>query len=185
MLTHAYFMAEADNIVARYESVFHSRPGDEASTLLFLPLAHVFGRMVQVAAVRCRVKLGHQPELSAAALLPDLRAFRPTFILAVPHTFERVFAAARRSAEAAGKAGPFDKAFEVAVRHAEAAERQAFGAGPGAALRVQRQLYEKLVYGKIREAMGGRIRHAMSGGSAMERRLGLFFAGAGITIYEG
>ncbi|MEU3959389.1 AMP-dependent synthetase/ligase [Streptomyces buecherae] len=187
VLTHANFMAEADNIVARYESVFHSRPGDEASTLLFLPLAHVFGRMVQVAAVRCRVKLGHQPELSAAALLPDLRAFRPTFILAVPHIFERVFAAARRGAEAAGRAGPFDKAFEVAVRHAEAAERKAFGAGggPGAGLRVQHQLYEKLVYGKLREAMGGRIRHAMSGGSAMERRLGLFFAGAGITIFEG
>ncbi|MBC3981915.1 AMP-binding protein [Streptomyces sp. AC536] len=187
VLTHANFMAEADNIVARYESVFHSRPGDEASTLLFLPLAHVFGRMVQVAAVRCRVKLGHQPELSAAALLPDLRAFRPTFILAVPHIFERVFAAARRSAEAAGRAGPFDKAFEVAVRYAEAAERKAFGVGggPGAALRVQHQLYDKLVYGKLREAMGGRIRHAMSGGSAMERRLGLFFAGAGITVFEG
>lgn len=187
VLTHANFMAETDNVVARYEPVFHSRPGDEASTLLFLPLAHVFGRMVQVAAVRWRVKLGHQPELSASALLPDLRAFQPTFILAVPYIFERVFAAARRSAEAAGKLGPFDKAVEVAVRYAEAGERRAFGtgSGPGASLRVQHQLYEKLVYGKVREAMGGRIRHAMSGGSAMDRRLGLFFAGAGISIFEG
>lgn len=186
-LTHANFMAETDNVVARYEAVFHSRPGDEASTLLFLPLAHVFGRMVQVAAVRWRVKLGHQPELSASALLPDLRAFRPTFILAVPHVFERVFAAARRGAEAAGRAGPFDKAVEVAVRHAEADERKAFGAGggPGPGLRVQHQLYDKLVYGKLRDALGGRLRHAMSGGSAMERRLGLFFAGAGVTVYEG
>ncbi|MBB5937344.1 long-chain acyl-CoA synthetase [Streptomyces zagrosensis] len=187
VLTHANFMAEVDNVLARYEPVFHSRPGDEPSTLLFLPLAHVFGRMVQVAAVRGRVKLGHQPELSAAALLPDLRAFQPTFILAVPYIFERVFTAARRKAEAAGKAGPFDKAVEVAVRYAEAGERKAFGTGggPGTPLRVQHQLYEKLVYSKVREAMGGRIRHAMSGGSAMERRLGLFFAGAGITIFEG
>ncbi|OKI00797.1 long-chain fatty acid--CoA ligase [Streptomyces sp. CB02923] len=187
VISHANFMAEADNVVERYETVFHSKPGDEASTLLFLPLAHVFGRMVQVAAVRGRVKLGHQPDLSAAALLPDLQSFRPSFILAVPYIFEKVFAAARRKAEAEGRLGPFEKAVEVAVRYAEALEHRAFGtaSGPSAPLRVQHQLFDKLVYGKVREAMGGRVRHAMSGGSAMERRLGLFFAGAGVTIYEG
>ncbi|WP_431041427.1 AMP-dependent synthetase/ligase [Streptomyces sp. P1-3] len=187
VITHAALMAECDNVVARYEHVFHTKPGDEAATLLFLPLAHVFGRMVQVAAVRGRVKLAHQPNLSATALLPDLRSFRPTFILAVPYIFEKVFAAARRKAEAEGKAGPFDKAVDVAVRYAEAQEAKAFGTGPGpsAALRVQHQLFDKLVYSKVREAMGGRVRHAFSGGSAMDRRLGLFFAGAGVTIYEG
>ncbi|TBO58945.1 long-chain fatty acid--CoA ligase [Streptomyces kasugaensis] len=186
-ITHANFMAEADNVVLRYEAVFHSRPGDEASTLLFLPLAHVFGRMVQVAAVRGRVKLAHQPELAARALLPDLRSFRPSFILAVPYVFEKVFAVARRQAETDGKETAFDKAVDIAVRYAEALEHKAFGtgAGPGAALRMQHQLFDKLVYSKIREAMGGRVRHAMSGGSAMGRRLGLFFAGAGVTIYEG
>ncbi|MFH8590559.1 AMP-dependent synthetase/ligase [Streptomyces rimosus] len=187
VISHANFMAEADNVVRRYETVFHSKPGDEASTLLFLPLAHVFGRMVQVAAIRGRVKLGHQPELSAAALLPDLQSFRPSFVLAVPYIFEKVFAAARRKAEAEGRLGPFEKAVEVAVRYAEALEHKAFGtaSGPGAPLRMQHQLFDKLVYGKVREALGGRVRHAMSGGSAMERRLGLFFAGAGVTIYEG
>ncbi|MFB7630059.1 AMP-dependent synthetase/ligase [Streptomyces sp. NPDC056149] len=187
VITHANFMAEADNIVQRYDKVFRSKPGDEAATLLFLPLAHVFGRMVQVAAVRGRVKLGHQPELSARALLPDLQAFRPTFVLAVPYIFEKVFAAARRKAEVEGKEGPFDKAVQVAVRHAEALEHKAFGTGPGpgAALRMQHQLFDKLVYSKVREALGGRVRHAMSGGSAMERRLGLFFAGAGVRIFEG
>ncbi|MFK0291220.1 AMP-dependent synthetase/ligase [Streptomyces sp. NPDC090442] len=187
VITHANFMAEADNIVQRYDKVFRSKPGDEAATLLFLPLAHVFGRMVQVAAVRGRVKLGHQPELSARALLPDLQAFRPTFVLAVPYIFEKVFAAARRKAEVEGKEGPFDKAVQVAVRHAEALEHKAFGTGPGpgAALRMQHQLFDKLVYSKVREALGGRVRHAMSGGSAMERQLGLFFAGAGVRIFEG
>ncbi|MBH5337758.1 long-chain fatty acid--CoA ligase [Streptomyces pactum] len=187
VITHANLMAECDNIVARYAQVFRNRPGEPAATLLFLPLAHVFGRMVQVAAIRGRVKLGHQPELSAAALLPVLRSFRPTFVLAVPYIFEKVFAAARRRAEAEGKAGPFDKAVEVAVRYAEAQEAKAFGTGPGPgpALRVQHQMFEKLVYGKVRETLGGRVRHAMSGGSGMERRLGLFFAGAGITVYEG
>ncbi|MET7934327.1 AMP-binding protein [Streptomyces sp. NPDC005322] len=187
VITHANLMAECDNVVERFETAFHSKPGDEASTLLFLPLAHVFGRMVQVAALRGRVKLGHQPNLSAAALLPDLQAFRPTFILAVPYIFEKVFAAARRKAEAEGRSGPFEKAVDVAVRYAEAQEAKAFGTGPGpgASLRMQHQFFDKVVYSKVRGAMGGRIRHAMSGGSAMERRLGLFFAGAGITIYEG
>ncbi len=187
VITHGNFMFETDTLIARWEPVFHSKPGDTAATLLFLPLAHVFGRMVEIAAIRGRVKMGHQPVLAAEALLPDLATFRPTFILAVPYIFEKVFNAARRKAEAAGKAGPFDKAAEVAVRYAEAQEHKAFGTGPGpsAGLRMQHQLFEKLVYGKVREAMGGRVRHAMSGGSGMNRRLGLFFEGAGVTVFEG
>ncbi|MFS0693753.1 AMP-dependent synthetase/ligase [Streptomyces nitrosporeus] len=187
VITHAGFMFEADTIVGRWHPVFRSRPGDEAATLLFLPLAHVFGRMVEVAALRGRVKLGHQPELSARALMPDLVSFRPTFFLAVPYIFEKVFDAARRKAETEGRAGPFDKAVEVAVKYAEAMEERAFGTGPGpsAGLRMQHQFFDKVVYRKIREAMGGRVRHAMSGGSGMERRLGLFFAGAGIAVFEG
>lgn len=187
VITHANFMFETDTMASRWESVFHSRPGDEASTLLFLPLAHVFGRMVEVTAIRGRVKLGHQPELSAKALMPDLVTFRPTFILAVPYIFEKVFNGARRKAETEGRAGPFDKAVDIAVKYAEAMEARAFGTGPGpsAGLRMQHQFFEKVVYKKVREAMGGRIRHAMSGGSGMERQLGLFFAGAGVTVYEG
>ncbi len=187
VLTHGNFMYEADTVIARWEPVFHSKRGDEAATLLFLPLAHVFGRMVEVAAIRGRVRFGHQPQLNAAALLPDLAAFRPTFVLAVPYIFEKVFNAARRKAEKEGKAGPFEKAVEVAVRYAEAVEAKAWGTGPGpsAGLRMQHQLFDKLVYTKVRAAMGGRIRNAMSGGSAMDRRLGLFFAGAGVQIYEG
>ncbi|MFF4579525.1 AMP-dependent synthetase/ligase [Streptomyces sp. NPDC001389] len=187
VLTHAHFMFEADTLVSRWQSVFRAGPGEQPSTLLFLPLAHVFGRMVEVAAVRARVKLGHQPALAASELLPDLAAFRPTFVLGVPYVFEKVFAAARRTAEAEGRSGPFDRAVETAVRYAEAREQKAFGAGPGpsAALRMEHQLFERLVYGKVREALGGRVRHAMSGGSAMSRRLGLFFDGAGITVFEG
>jgi long-chain acyl-CoA synthetase len=187
VLTHANFMFEADTMVGRWEPVFRSRPGDEARTLLFLPLAHVFGRMIEVAGIRGRVKLGHQPLMQASALLPDLAAFRPTFILAVPYIFEKVYNAARRRAEADGRLGAFDKAVEVAVKYAEAAELKAFGlgSGPSAALRVQHQFFEKAVYGKVREAMGGRVRHAMTGGSGMDRQLGLFFEGAGVTVFEG
>ncbi|MGW7356965.1 AMP-dependent synthetase/ligase [Streptomyces sp. NPDC054802] len=187
VITHSNFMFEADTMVRRWEPVFRSKPGDEASTLLFLPLSHVFGRMVEVAGIRGRVKIGHQPVLQASALLPDLAAFRPTFILAVPYIFEKVFNSARRKAESAGRLGAFDKAADVAVKYAEALEHRAFGLGPGpsAGLRMQHQLFEKLVYAKVRDAMGGRVRHAMSGGSGMDRRLGLFFEGAGVTVFEG
>ncbi|MFE7426149.1 MULTISPECIES: AMP-dependent synthetase/ligase [unclassified Streptomyces] len=187
VLTHANFMFETDTMASRWQSVFRSRPGDEAATLLFLPLAHVFGRMVEVAAVRGRVKLGHQPDLSAKALMPDLVSFRPTFVLAVPYVFEKVFDAARRRAENEGRAAAFDKAVDVAVAYAEAMEARAFGTGPGpsAGLRMQHQFFDKVVYRKVRESLGGRIRHAMSGGSGMDRRLGLFFEGAGVTVYEG
>ncbi|AVV45542.1 long-chain fatty acid--CoA ligase [Streptomyces sp. P3] len=187
VVSHGNFMFEADTVIERWEPVFHSRKGDEAATLLFLPLAHVFGRMVQIAAIRGRVRFGHQPQLHASALLPDLQAFRPTFFLAVPYIFEKVFGAARRRAEREGRAGPFEKAVDVAVQYAEAVEAKAWGTGPGpsAGLRMQHQLFEKLVYAKLRAAMGGRVRQAMSGGSAMDRRLGLFFSGAGVQIYEG
>jgi long-chain acyl-CoA synthetase len=187
VITHGNFMYEAETVRRRWEPVFHSKKGDEASTLLFLPLAHVFGRMVEVAAILGKVKFGHQPQLNAAALLPDLVAFKPTFILAVPYIFEKVFNAARRKAEKDGKTGPFEKAVEIAVKYADAVEAKAWGIGPGpsAGLLMQHQLFDKLVYSKLRAAMGGRIRRAMSGGSAMDRRLGLFFAGAGVHIYEG
>jgi long-chain acyl-CoA synthetase len=187
VLTHSNFMFEGDTVIERWEPVFHSKRGDEASTLLFLPLAHVFGRMVEVACIRGRVKIGHQPQLNAAALLPDLAAFRPTFFLAVPYIFEKVFNAARRKAEKEGRSGPFEKAVEVAVKYADAVEAKAWGIGPGpsAGLRMQHQFFDKVVYTKIRAAMGGRVRHAMSGGSGMDRRLGRFFAGAGVHIYEG
>ncbi|MFF7881318.1 AMP-dependent synthetase/ligase [Streptomyces sp. NPDC007896] len=187
VISHANFMAEASTVIGLMEPIFTSKRDNGASTLLFLPLAHVFGRMVQVAGVLGKVKLGHQPQMHAAVLLPDLAAFQPTFILAVPYIFEKVFNAARRKAEKDGKAGAFEKAVEVAVRYADAIEAKAWGigAGPSASLRMQHQFFDKVVYTKMRAALGGRVRHAVSGGSAMDRRLGLFFAGAGIQIYEG
>ncbi|MZD07166.1 AMP-binding protein [Streptomyces sp. SID5785] len=187
VISHGNFMFEADTVIERWEPVFSSKRDRTPSTLLFLPLAHVFGRMVEVAAVRGGVKMGHQPALNASALLPDLQAFRPTFILAVPYIFEKVYNAARRKAEKEGRAGAFDKAVDCAVKYADAQEAKAFGTGPGpsASLRMQHSVFDKLVYSKVREAMGGRVRQAMSGGSGMDRRLGLFFAGAGVAVYEG
>ncbi|MFJ4848494.1 AMP-dependent synthetase/ligase [Streptomyces sp. NPDC088733] len=187
VLTHGNFMAECDNVIAHWRTIFETGTAEPPSVLLFLPLSHVFGRMIQICAVRAGVRLGHQPDMSAAALLPDLADFRPTFMLAVPYVFEKVFNAARSKAEEGGNLGVFDRAADVAVRFAEARERRAFGTGPGpsAALRVLHRIYDRLVYARVREALGGRVRNAVSGGSTMGRRLGLFFEGAGVTVYEG
>jgi long-chain acyl-CoA synthetase len=187
VLTHANFLADADSLIGRYEPVFSAKPNEPPSLLLFLPLAHVFGRMVQVVCLRGKVKLGHQPVMAADALLPDLATFKPTFLLAVPYLFEKIFQATRRKAETEGKLSAFDKSVDVAVRYAEAVEERAFrvGPGPSASLRLKHQVFDQIVYSKLRDALGGHCRGGLSGGSAMERRLGLFFDGIGIRIYEG
>ncbi|MFD8588010.1 AMP-dependent synthetase/ligase [Streptomyces sp. NPDC059637] len=187
VLTHANMMAEVDTFLSGWGSVLGGRGGEPAAALMFLPLAHVMGRMLQVGCVRGRVRAAHQPSLTSEDLLRDMASFRPTIVFGVPHIFERVFNAVRRAALESGQEEAFDKAVDTAVRWAEAQERQAFGEGPGpgAALRVQHRMYDRAVYSKVREVFGGRLRTAISGGSALQRRLGLFFAGAGVTVHEG
>ncbi|OSZ61780.1 long-chain fatty acid--CoA ligase [Streptomyces pharetrae CZA14] len=186
-LTHGNFLAEVDNAVELLYPVFKARTDEEPSTLLFLPLSHVFGRMVAVACVRARVRLGHAPSLKAEDLLADLAAFRPTFLLAIPYMLEKVFHSARATAERGGKAGSFDRAASVARRYGEAVEarRHGTGPGPGASLKAARALYDPLVYRRIRNALGGRLRYLICGGSPLGRDLAAFYAGAGIEVYEG
>lgn len=187
-LTHGNFLAEVDNAVELLHPVFKSKTASEdLATLLFLPMSHVFGRMVAVACIRARVRLGHAPSLQAEDLLADLGSFKPTFLLVIPYMLEKVFNNARAKAESGGRVKVFDRATGVACRYAEAVEaRQAgTGSGPGPALKAARAFYDPLVYRRIRNAMGGRIRHIISGGSPLGRRLAAFYAGAGMEIYEG
>ncbi|MET7379991.1 AMP-binding protein [Streptomyces sp. NPDC005526] len=186
-LTHGNFLAEVDNAVELLHPVFRAKTKEEPSTLLFLPLSHVFGRMVAVACVRARVRLGHAPSLQAEDLLADLASFRPSFLLAIPYMLEKIYNNARATAERAGRASSFDRAAEVARRYGEATEARQHGQGPGPtrALKTARAFYEPLVYRRIRNALGGRLRHVICGGSPLGRRLGAFFAGAGVEIYEG
>lgn len=187
LLTHGNFSAEADNVLAGWDPVFSDGSDEQAATLLILPLAHVYGRMVQVAAVRGRMRLGHLAELGARPLLEALASFRPTFLQAVPYVFEKLYASARLAAETAGRGENFAQAAETAIRWAEATERRGLGhgPGPGASLRMRHLAYDRLVYQKLRAALGGRVRNMICGGSTLGRDLGLFFAGAGMTIYEG
>jgi long-chain acyl-CoA synthetase len=149
------------------------------STLLFLPLAHVFARFVQVACVESGSKMGHTADIKN--LLPDLGGFRPTFLLSVPRVFEKVYNSARQKAHGDGKGAIFDRAESTAIAWSQALER----GRPGLALRLQHALFDRLVYGKLRAAMGGQVQYAVSGGAPLGARLGHFFRGIGITILEG
>lgn len=186
-LTHGNFFAEVDNAIELLYPVFKTRTSEEASVLLFLPMSHVFGRMVAVACVRARVRLGHAPSLAAEHLLPDLASFRPTCLLAIPYMLEKVFNTARAKAESGGRLSAFDRAESVARRYGEAVEARQTGAGsgPSRALKTSRAFYDPLVYRKLRNAMGGKVRYAICGGSPLGRRLAAFYAGAGIEIFEG
>ncbi|WP_406474668.1 AMP-dependent synthetase/ligase [Streptomyces sp. NBC_01615] len=186
-LTHGNFFAEVDNAIELLHPVFKADSGDDVSVLLFLPMSHVFGRMVAIACVRARVRLGHAPSLKADDLLPDLASFRPTCLLAIPYMLEKIFNTARARAESGGRAASFDRAAGVAIRYGEAMEARQTGTGPGPgrALKTARAFYDPLVYRRIRNAMGGRVRNVICGGSPLGRRLAAFYAGAGIEIYEG
>lgn len=166
-LTHANFFAEVDNAIELLYPVFRAKTSEEASVLLFLPMSHIFGRMVAIACVRARVRLGHAPSIKAEHLLPDLAGFRPTCLLAIPYMLEKVFNSARAKAESGGRVSSFDRAVSVAQRYGEALEAQQTGTGPGPtrALRTARAFYDPLVYRRIRNAMGGRVRYSICGGS--------------------
>jgi long-chain acyl-CoA synthetase len=186
-LTHGNFLDESANCVALLYPVFQAVAGQSASTLLFLPLAHVLGRMIEVSCVRAGIKLGHSPSIKPDELRPDLASFGATFLVGVPYLFEKIHHLGRIDAQALHAGHVYDRAERIAVRWAEAAFKQLAGEGPGpsAGLRAAHRLYDLLVYRKVRKALGGRVRYAISGGSALSPELLLFFGGAGIVIYEG
>jgi len=175
-LTHRAFIFEAENVVASAPEVFQDV---EASTLLFLPLAHVFGRIIQVACIHARIRMGHAPDVKK--LLDDLAEFRPSFLLAVPRVFEKIYNGAQQKAAADGKGAIFDRAAATAIEYSRALDH----GGAGLVLRAKHALFDRLVYSRLRAATGGRVAWAVSGGAPLGDRLGHFFRGIGITILEG
>jgi long-chain acyl-CoA synthetase len=178
VLTHRNFFVDADNSVELLHPLFKGER-DEPSTLLFLPLAHVFGRAVEIGCVKDRVRLGHTADVND--LLEDLAAFRPTFILSVPHVFERVYNRARQKARSEGRGRIFEAAAATATAYSRALER----GRPPLGLRARHALFDRLVYSKLRAALGGRVRYAVSGGAPLGERLTHFFRGIGLTVLEG
>jgi long-chain acyl-CoA synthetase len=174
-LTHANLLGTGRSASQVLPELFNP----QGSTLLFLPLAHVFARLIQVACVESRARMGHTADIKN--LLADFGTFQPTFILSVPRVFEKVYNTAKQRAHGDGKGKVFDLAEKVAISYSEALDK----GGAGLPLRLQHQLFDKLVYSKLRAAMGGKVEWAVSGGAPLGARLGHFFRGIGVTILEG
>ncbi|KOX23438.1 long-chain fatty acid--CoA ligase [Nocardiopsis sp. NRRL B-16309] len=153
---------------------------ENPSTLLFLPLAHVFARFVQVMVIEGKATLGHFPS-TGPELIEQFSEFRPTFLLAVPRVFEKVYTKAEQKATAEGKGKIFKAAADTAIAYSKALDTGRIPLG----LKLKHALFAKLVYGKLLAALGGNADHAVSGGSALGARLGHFFRGIGFTIIEG
>ena len=177
-LTHENLLADVRNAFLGPLTVVAGT--ENPGTLLFLPLAHVFARIIQVGCIEGGIVLGHCGDLTA--LLPALAAFRPTFILAVPRVFEKVYNTAEQKAVSEKKGEIFGRAADAAIAYSRALDapgRPPFG------LRAQHALFDRLVYGKLRAALGGRAQYAVSGGAALSERLCHFFRGIGVTVLEG
>ncbi|MFI1012397.1 AMP-dependent synthetase/ligase [Streptomyces sp. NPDC020965] len=177
VLTHRSFFAECGNAVERLKPLFRT---GECSVLLFLPAAHVFGRLVEVAAIMAPIKLGCVADIKN--LTDEMAAFRPTLILGVPRVFEKVYNGARAKAQADGKGKIFDRAAQTAISYSRALDTPQ---GPSLGLRLKHTIFDKLVYAKLRAVLGGRVEHAISGGAPLGERLGHFFRGTGFTVLEG
>ncbi len=174
-LTHGNFMFVTHTSLETLQALFE----DDSSTLLFLPLAHVFGRIVELAAAAARLRLGHVPD--ATTLVADLGSFQPTFLFAVPRVFEKVYNSASQKAHAGGRGPIFDRAAQVAIDYSRAQDT----GGANLLLTVQHLLFDRLVYGKLRAALGGKAKYAVSGGAALGERLGHFYRGIGLIVLEG
>ena len=177
VLTHSNFVELSRNSAKALDEVVQT-PG--ASTLLFITTAHVFARFISILDVHAGVRTGHQPD--TRQLLPALGSFKPTFLLAVPRVFEKVYNSAEQKAEAGGKGKIFRAAADVAIEHSkllEAGKPIPFG------MKLKFALFNKLVYSKLREAMGGNVVYAVSGSAPLGSRLGHFFHSLGVVILEG
>jgi long-chain acyl-CoA synthetase len=175
-LTHDNFMALTENTVERLGDVVCA---EGASTLLFLPLAHVFARYIQVLCVHAGARMGHTADIRN--LLQDFESYTPTFILAVPRVFEKIYNSAEQKAAAEGKGRIFAAAAATAIAWSRAHDH----GRPGPLLRLRHGLFERLVYRRLRAAMGGRVQYAVSGGGPLGVRLGHFYRGIGLTVLEG
>ncbi len=175
MLTHGNFMFLVRQLMAAIPEAFHRG----SSTLFFLPLAHIFARVTQVACVTAGVRLGFSTGIPN--LVEELGMFRPTWVFSVPRVFEKVFNGAQHKAHSEGKGKIFDYAAKVAIDFSS--QRQAGRIKP--LTKIQHAVFDKLVYSKLRDVFGGQVEWAISGGAPLGDRLGHFFTGVGIHILEG
>ncbi|MEU4764515.1 long-chain fatty acid--CoA ligase [Actinosynnema sp. NPDC023794] len=174
-LTHRNLLSEVRAGITAFPQLMQA--GN--SLLVFLPLAHILARALALCGVYTRVTMGHTSDVKT--LVQDLQSFRPTFVVAVPRVFEKVYNGAKQKAHAAGKGKIFDAAEATAVAYSEALDKD----GPGLGLKIKHALFAKLVYSKLLAALGGRCTNAVSGGAPLGERLAHFFRGIGVPVFEG
>ncbi|MGV0852808.1 AMP-dependent synthetase/ligase [Mycolicibacterium phlei] len=174
-LTHANLMWE----IRGDKECFPAMLAKGEKMLMFLPLAHVLARAITLAAFTYKVTLGFTSDIKN--LVPTFAVFKPTLVVSVPRVFEKVYNTAEQNARNDGKGRIFALAAETAIEWSKAQDT----GGPGLLLRLRHALFDKLVYGKLRAALGGDCRAAISGGAPLGARLGHFYRGVGLTIYEG
>lgn len=162
-------------------------PGEQGAVLAFLPFSHVYGLMIQSLCVRGGLLMAHEPAMTGEALSSALSSFRPTYLYAVPSVLEKIYKNFLRAAQQAGRGALFERAAGTARDFAAALERRRLGSGsgPGLDLRLQHALYERTVYRRLRDALGGRVSRATSGGSPLSRELSLFYEGIGVYVHDG
>ena len=175
-LTHKSFVDHCRNAAAELPELVN----DRQNSLVFLPMAHILSRYVSVMAIYAGIRVGHLGDAKQVAKV--LPVFKPTFLLAVPRVFEKVYNGAELRATAAGKGKIFKLAAETAIDYSKSLD-SAKGASLG--LKLRYKLFDKLVYSKLRNAMGGNVRYAISGGAPLGARLGHFFRGIGLIVLEG
>ncbi|HEX4444531.1 MAG TPA: AMP-dependent synthetase/ligase [Galbitalea sp.] len=175
VLTHSNFVELTRNTMVAIPEVVSG----DARTLLFITTAHIFARFISVLCVAAGVKVGHQADTSQ--LLPAMGSFKPTFLLAVPRVFEKVYNSAEQRAEGDGRGKIFRKAAQVAIDHSKAIDAGHVPFG----LSLQFALFDRLVLSKLRAAMGGEVKYAVSGSAPLGLRLGHFYRSVGLTILEG
>lgn len=176
-LTHGNFVELADNALEVLGKFMVTSQG--ARTLMFLPLAHVFGRFIAILNLAAGTRTAHSPDIKH--LLDDFRSFQPTYILAVPRVFEKVYNTAVLQAESQGKGRIFSKAAETAIAYSQAEQ----AGGVPLDLRIKHWVFTKVIYSKLHQAMGGKLEYAVCGGGPLGERLGHFFHGIGLTVLEG
>jgi long-chain acyl-CoA synthetase len=174
-LTHRNLLSEVRADVNAFPSML--QPGN--SLLVFLPLAHVLARALTLTCIYARLTLGHTPDVKN--LVADLGTFRPTFVVAVPRVFEKVYNTAKQTAHSTGKGKIFDTAEATAVAYSEALD----SGGAGIGLKLKHAVFDRLVYSRLRAALGGRCNAAVSGGAPLGERMAHFFRGIGVPVYEG
>ena len=179
ILTHKNWLAEVRGLLT---NPIGAIVGPGIRVLTFLPMAHVFSRAVSLAVAIGGATQNHWSDFSSLSV--EFQRSRPNLILGVPRVFEKVRnSAAQKAADGSAiKRGIFEQAEQAAIEYSKALDTEE---GPTRIQKAKHKVFDRMVYSKIREGVGGSVRYCITGGSAMGQDLLHWFRGIGVPVYEG